>query len=456
MSLPLEEGSGQDAPPPALAARIYKVGELADSLRGLLEGALPSVWVQGEVSNFRNPAGHWYFTLKDESAQIPCVMFKGRNVAVRPQPRDGDAVLLRGQVSFYAPQGRAQLIVADLEAAGEGALLRAFEDLKKKLAAEGLFDLERKRALPPVPRGIGIITSPTGAALQDMLSTLRRRYPLGQVYLYPVPVQGEAAVPAIVRALTQLPKLAPVDVILLARGGGSLEDLWAFNDERMARAIVACPVPVVTGVGHETDFTIADFAADLRAPTPTSAAERVSPDVAEWQARLGQIEGALRVFLEDRLGDAGQAVERLRARLDLQHPGRRLQVLQQRLDELGERLAHTVPAGLNWRRQRVDALQMRLRSEHPARQIQLQRLRITAADERLRARLTERLRELQMRLKSHGAVLQSLGPQAVLDRGYSIAATADGRVLRDAATLSAGDAINLTLARGKVSTRVVK
>ena len=456
MSLPLEEGSGQDAPPPAPAARIYKVGELADSLRGLLEGALPSVWVQGEVSNFRNPAGHWYFTLKDESAQIPCVMFKGRNFAVRPQPRDGDAVLLRGQVSFYAPQGRAQLIVAHLEPAGEGALLRAFEDLKKKLAAEGLFDPERKRALPQVPRGIGIITSPTGAALQDMLSTLRRRYPLGQVYLYPVPVQGEAAAPAIVRALTQLPKLAPVDVILLARGGGSLEDLWAFNDERMARAIVACPVPVVTGVGHETDFTIADFAADLRAPTPTSAAERVSPDVAEWQARLGQFEGALREFLEDRQGDARQAVERLRARLDLQHPGRRLQVLQQRLDELGERLAHTVPAGLNWRRQRLDALQMRLRSEHPARQIQLQRLRITAADERLRARLTERLRELQQRVKSHGAVLQSLGPQAVLDRGYAIAATADGRVLRDAATISAGDAINLTLARGKVSTRVVK
>ncbi|MGH8482273.1 MAG: exodeoxyribonuclease VII large subunit, partial [Nevskiaceae bacterium] len=286
---------------------MYSVSEVAEILRGLLEDSLPALRVQGELSNFRNPSGHWYFTLKDSRAQLRCAMFKGQNYLIKPEPKNGDAVVVRGRLTYYGKAGDAQMVVEHLEPVGEGALLRAFEQLKARLAAEGLFDDKLKRPVPEVPRGIGIVTSPTGAALQDILSTLRRRFPLGQVYVYPVPVQGEAATPAVVKALAELPKRAPVDVIVLARGGGSLEDLWCFNHESIARAIRACAVPVVTGIGHEIDFTIADFAADLRAPTPTGAAEHVSPDAAEWREHL----------------------RRLEQRLQHAHPGRRLQQLLQ-------------------------------------------------------------------------------------------------------------------------------
>ncbi|MBI3171698.1 MAG: exodeoxyribonuclease VII large subunit [Hydrocarboniphaga effusa] len=390
---------------------VFSVAELAEILRALLEDSLPGVWVQGEVSNFRNPTGHWYFTLKDASAQLRCVMFKGQNFLVRPTPKNGDAVLLRGRVTFYPKGGDAQIVVEHMEPAGEGALLRAFEELKKKLAAEGLFDEKLKRPIPEQPHGIGVITSPTGAALQDILTTLRRRFPLGSVFVYPVPVQGEAAAPAIARALLELPKRAPADVIILARGGGSLEDLWAFNDERIARAIRACAVPVVTGIGHEVDFTISDFAADLRAPTPTAAAERVSPDQLELRDRLAQFHDMLVRELQAGLGDKRDALHRLQARLEVTHPGRRLQQFTQRLDELNERL---------------------------------------------RLRLSERLREYGQRLQSVSALLQSLGPQAVLARGYAIAQTADGAVLRDSAAVAAGETVSLTLARGRLETQVKK
>jgi exodeoxyribonuclease VII large subunit len=323
--------------------QVYSVSEVAEILKGLLEDSLPALRVQGEVSNFRNPAGHWYFVLKDAQAQLRCAMFKGQNYLIKPEPKNGDAVVARGRLTYYGRGGDAQLVVEHLEPAGEGALLRAFEQLKARLAAEGLFDDKLKRPIPAAPRGIGIITSPTGAALQDILSTLRRRFPLGQVHVYPVPVQGDAAAPAIVRALAELPRRAPVDVILLARGGGSLEDLWCFNDESLARAIRACAVPVVTGIGHEIDFTIADFAADLRAPTPTGAAERASPDAAAWRTHLA------------RLGD----------RLERAHPGRRLQQLTQRLDGLWERLAHGGPARLHRLAERLAGRQQLLDSLNP-------------------------------------------------------------------------------------------
>lgn len=342
-------------------------------------------------------------------------------------------MLVRGQVSFYENRGDLQIIADHLEPAGEGALLRAFEALKKKLAAEGLFDEHLKRPLPEIPRAIGVITSPTGAALQDILTTLRRRFPLGTVYVYPVPVQGEAAAPAIVKALAELPALAAVDVLILARGGGSMEDLWAFNDERIARAIRACRVPVVVGVGHEIDFTIADFAADLRAPTPTGAAERVSPDVAGWLERLRQLDDSLARAQGNRLQQAHESLHRLRARLDVAHPGRRLQHIAQRLDELGERL----------------------RTASPARLAETLRQRLNTGAERLHSRLTERLRDLQHRLRTQAALLQSLGPQAVLERGYAIAQTAGGDVLRDPATVTADERVNLTLARGQLETRVI-
>jgi exodeoxyribonuclease VII large subunit len=336
-------------------------------------------------------------------------------------------------VTFYPRGGDAQLVVEHLEPAGEGALLRAFEQLKAKLLAEGLFDEALKRPIPEVPKGIGIITSPTGAALQDILTTLRRRYPLGSVYLYPVPVQGDAACPSIVRALAELPRLAPVDVIVLARGGGSLEDLWCFNNEALARAIRGCAVPVVTGIGHEVDFTIADFAADLRAPTPTGAAERVSPNLSEWVERLDRLEMSLGALLQDRLQEVDQALRRVQARLDLAHPGRRLQQFTQRLDELGERLAHCGARPLAQRRETLER-----------------------AAERLGVRLRESLRGLGDRLKTQILLLESLNPQAILQRGYAIVRAADGRLLRDTSTLAVGDALEVVLARGGLGAQITE
>jgi exodeoxyribonuclease VII large subunit len=435
---------------------IYSVSELAEILRGLLEDALPGIWVQGEISNFRNPSGHWYFTLKDAGAQVRCAMFKGRNLYVRPVPRDGDAVLVRGTVSFYTARGDLQIIVEQLEPAGEGALLRAFEALKKKLAAEGLFDEALKRPLPKAPRGIGLITSPTGAALQDMLTTLRRRYPVGTVYLSPVPVQGDAATPAIVEALAELPRRAPVDVVLLARGGGSLEDLWAFNDERIARAIRACPVPVVTGIGHETDFTIADFASDLRAPTPTGAAERVSPDVTEWLEQVRRFELQLARAQREHAVDAAQKLQRLKQRLDLAHPGRRLQQFQQRLDELGERLTHAGPQGLARRRESLGHLQLRLRSLDPSMPIARLHERLEVHGQRLRLLLAGRLQALRERIEARESLLNSLGPRAVLERGYAIVQNAAGEVIRDSAQLKPGDTLETALAKGHVQSEVRK
>lgn len=391
--------------------QVYSVSEVAEILKGLLEDSLPALRVQGEVSNFRNPAGHWYFVLKDAQSQLRCAMFKGQNYLIKPEPKNGDAVVARGRLTYYGRGGDAQLVVEHLEPAGEGALLRAFEQLKARLAAEGLFDEKLKRPIPAAPRGIGIITSPTGAALQDILSTLRRRFPLGQAYVYPVPVQGDAAAPAIVKALAELPGRAPVDVILLARGGGSLEDLYCFNHESIARAIRACAVPVVTGIGHEIDFTIADFAADLRAPTPTGAAERVSPDVAEWRERLARMGDELVGAMRQQLDGGLEAVRQRAERLERAHPGRRLQQVTQRLDGLWERLAHGGPA---------------------------------------------RLRLLADRLAGRQQLLNSLNPRAILERGYAIARKADGRVVLDPAELAQGEALELMLARGNVGTRVVK
>lgn len=392
--------------------RVYKVAELVRTLGGLIEESLPAVWIEGELSGFKAyPSGHWYFTLKDADAQLRCVMFKSRNYLIKPLPKDGDHVLLRGKVGVYQARGELQLVAEHLEPAGEGALLRAFEQLKARLAAEGLFDEKLKRPIPEIPKGIGIITSPKAAALQDVLTTLKRRFPLGTTYFYPVPVQGDSACPAVVRALEELPRLAPVDVILLVRGGGSLEDLWCFNHESIARAIRACKVPVVTGIGHEIDFTISDFAADLRAPTPTGAAERVSPDVGEWREQLQRLGEHLADALETRVTIARNALAHREARLALVHPGRRLQQFTQRLDELGERLAHWGPA-----------------------------------------MVTRRIKDLTQL----GQLLQSLGPRAILERGYAIVQTADGAVLRDAAAATAGAELEITLSRGRIGAKVTE
>ena len=437
------------------ARTIYQVSELSEILRGLLENSLPRIWVQGEISNFSRPAsGHWYFTLKDNRAQIRCAMFKNANFHIRPQPRDGDSVVVRGQVTLYPARGDLQLICEHLEPAGEGALLRAFEQLKARLAAEGLFDEKLKRPIPRVPRAIGVITSATGAAVQDILTTLSRRFPLGQVYLYPVPVQGAEAAPAIVRALRELPGMVPVDVILLARGGGSLEDLWAFNEEAVARAIRACTVPVVSGVGHEIDFTIADFDADLRAPTPTAAAELASPNIVEWAQQVQALADNLTEAFFHALAERLALTERTAARLQVLHPGRRLNEAAQRLDDLSERLLQAQRNHAVQTRTRARYMLERLLAIQPASGIRVARERLEGLDRRLHGAGELRLQVLDARLGRAESLLRSLSPQAVLDRGYAIARTADGRAVMNANTLHPGAALEVMLARGRVETEV--
>ena len=412
--------------------QVFQVSELAEVLRGLLEDSLPRLWVQGEISNFAKPAsGHWYFTLKDGGAQMRCTMFRNANFGIRPIPKDGDQVLIRGQVTLYAARGDLQLSCEHLEPAGEGALLAAFERLKKKLAAEGLFNAELKRPLPALPRHIGVITSATGAAIQDIRATLARRWPLATLWLLQVPVQGLEAPPAIVKALRDFPERAPVDVIILARGGGSLEDLLAFNDEAVVRAVRACTKPVITGVGHEVDYTLVDFASDLRAATPTAAAEQVAPDIADWRQHLDELAVQLLGACEDTLTARDERVQQLLARLHTLHPGRRLQERAQRLDELGERLAHLSSQLTARRQQALAPLQARL---------QLGAARLLLAPRAHLANLDARL--------------AALSPTAVLARGYAIATTIDGRIATQATALAPGSVLNVRLAQGTTVTVV--
>lgn len=447
--------------PPTAASRtdnraIYSVSELVGQLRSLLEHSLPNIQVQGEISNFAGPAsGHWYFTLKDAKAQLRCVMFKGDNLRVRPQPGNGDEVLVRGRISVYPARGEMQMYCNEMEAAGIGALLRAFEALKKKLLAEGLFDEARKQPLPALPRRIGIITSGSGAALHDMQTTLRRRWPLARVYLWPVPVQGEAAAPAIVEALKSLPGRVSLDLILLGRGGGSLEDLWAFNTESVARAIDGCPVPVISGVGHETDTTIADFVADQRAATPTAAAELATPDRAEWLQQITQIQRRLQDGTRARLNRRRQELTGLEQRLRLQHPERRLRDRAQRLDDLDMRLRSVMSRQLQGQRQRLIGIQRHLGSVNPAQRIVLFRHRLTSTWNRLDQQMQQHLALPRQRLEQTSTLLRSLSPQNVLDRGYALVSDEAGHIVRDASGLAAGQHIDIRLSRGRAKAAVV-
>jgi exodeoxyribonuclease VII large subunit len=348
-------------------ADIYSVTRLNREVRLLLEAGIAVVWIEAEVSNFARPAsGHWYFSLKDQAAQVRCAMWKARNQLAGFTPREGQQVLARGRVSLYEPRGDYQLLVEYLEEAGLGALKRAFEELKARLAAEGLFAAEKKRSLPAAPRRIGLITSPTGAALRDMLHVLARRFPASEVLIYPVPVQGAAAAPAIVAALELAALRGECDVLILARGGGSLEDLWAFNDEQLARAIARSPIPVVTGIGHEVDFTIADFAADVRAPTPTAAAQLVVPDRRQWLERLGQLRQRFAAAMRRQLEDERARLAAAQSRLRLAHPGTRLIQHGQRLDELEQRLARATTRLLERVSERLHRLGTQVLARSPA------------------------------------------------------------------------------------------
>jgi exodeoxyribonuclease VII large subunit len=363
---------------------VFTVARLNREVRILLERGLGVVWVEGELSNFSQPAsGHWYFSLKDREAQVRCAMFRLKNATLGFTPKTGQQVLVRGRISLYEPRGEYQLIVEHLEEAGVGALKREFERLKVKLAAEGLFALERKRSLPRFPRRIGVVTSPSGAAIRDILHILARRFPPAAVLIYPTPVQGAVAVPSIVQALRIASARAECDVLIVARGGGSLEDLWSFNDERVARAICASSIPVVSGIGHEIDFTIADFVADARAPTPSGAAELVVPDRNACLEALARTAERMTACMRRELRSVTTRLDGALLRFKLVHPGVRLAQQAQKLDELEQRLAGAVARELRRITTRVGSTTQRLSLAHPGLRLAQQVRRLDDLEQRL-------------------------------------------------------------------------
>jgi exodeoxyribonuclease VII large subunit len=442
--------------PPSRERDVYSVSRLNKEVRLLLESGLPMLWLEGELSNFAAPAsGHWYFSLKDSTAQVRCAMWRQKNSLMRFRPKDGMAVLVRARVGLYEPRGEYQLLVEHLEEAGEGALKREFEKLKAKLAAEGLFAAERKRDLPAVPRRIGVVTSPTGAAIHDILRVLRARFPVAAVLLYPTAVQGAAAVPEIVRAIESASRRSECDVLIVARGGGSLEDLWCFNDERVARAIANCRVPTISGVGHEVDVTIADFVADVRAPTPSAAALAATPDKATWLESLALMHlrfgGAMGRYLRAQLLSLGGLTQRMQ----LSHPGARLQQHAQRLDDLEQRLRLALRAGVMGKRQRLDTLSTRLWRENPRHRLEALRAQAATLRQRLATAMGTTLGALEQRLALGSRTLDAVSPLATLGRGFAVVhRVADGALLRDAAQAPVGTEIEARLSKGRLRATV--
>ena len=434
---------------------IFTISQLNAQARMLLERGLGSVWLEGEISNLARPAsGHWYFSLKDESAQVRCAMFRSRSMLVRFPVKDGARVLARGRVSLYEARGEFQVVVEHLEEAGEGALRRRFEELKKKLLAEGLFEAEQKQPLPTLPRRVGVITSPTGAALRDILHILKRRFPAVPVLIYPVAVQGEAAPREIVQALQVADARRDCDVLILARGGGSLEDLMAFNDESVARAIYACGIPVISGVGHETDVTIADFVADERAPTPSGAAERAVPDSAQYLRALSALERGLAQSIRRKLLSLRQSLAHSERALGHLSPRARLLQHAQRLDELEQRLQRAVSARLERARVRLANAEALLGRSSPVRRLAPLKQRIEAAQRRVPVAMQRRLQAARERFERSLRTLNAVSPLATLDRGYAIVTDDGSHVVTDASSLMPGSSIEARLARGSVRATV--
>ena len=436
-------------------ANVLTPSQLNALARSLLEDAFPVVQVKGEICNLARPAsGHVYLTLKDARAQVRCALFKPKSQWLRFEPRNGLQVLARGRLTLYEARGDYQLILDSLEEAGEGALRRAFEELKAKLQAEGLFDEARKRRLPAYPRRLGIITSPSGAAVRDVLSVLARRFPLVEAEVMPVPVQGDTAAAKIRDMLERAGAGGRHDVLVLARGGGSLEDLWAFNDEALARAIAASPVPVVSAVGHETDFTLADFAADVRAPTPSVAAELLVPNAVDVGTRVRGLHQRLDALHLQRMRDRMQRADRASLRLQALAPQARLRALGERQQQALRRLHaawHAQDAALRARLRHADAV---LRATRPERRLATLQARLEALRPRPQAAVARRLQADALRLRGLARSLEAISPLSTIARGYAILQHEDGRVVRATRDATPGDRLSARVSDGQLQVRV--
>ncbi len=435
----------------SLLREVYTVSRLNRTAKQVLESGFPGVvWVEGEISNLSRPAsGHAYFSLKDDQSQVRCAFFRAQQRRLTLTLQDGLHVIVKARVSLYEGRGEFQLIVEYLEEAGEGVLQRALEALKRRLHQEGLFDVSHKRPLPRLPKRIGLITSSSGAVVHDIITTLRRRFPAIPVLLYPVPVQGEGAAARIADAITVANTRKECDALILARGGGTLEDLWAFNEEAVARAIFDCEIPLVCGVGHETDVTIADLVADVRAPTPTAAAELLSPNGEEWLGYFCYHETRLVRLAQDKIRNRQQQLDWLTSRLV--HPKQRIERLFDYLFNLERRLRLLTSTGLHARSAALAALVSRIHQRSPQAQIQNLSLRCQHLAERMTVSMQHALAQRRQRLQALALALQSLSPLATLERGYAIVQRPDtGAVVRDASDVTPGERVDARLARGQL------
>lgn len=437
---------------------ILTVSQLNNEVGQLLAQGFPALWVEGEISNFvRAASGHLYFSLKDAGAQVRCAMFRNRAMYMQLAPRNGLKIMVRGKVGLYEPRGEYQFIIEHMEDAGIGALQRQFEELKRKLQAQGLFAGEHKKPLPAFPRCIGVITSPTGAAVRDILNVLKRRCPQIPVLVFPVLVQGEGSKEQIVNAIRQADREQRCDVLILARGGGSIEDLWSFNEEIVAQAVYACQTPIISGVGHEIDFTIADFVADIRAPTPSAAAELVSPDMTAHQTHLQRLFQQLQRNQLRKIQLASEHLLRLQQRLGNQRPTNRLQQKAQRLDELDMRLRAALARSLQQRSARLENLHARLQTQSPVRRIRQQQEQLARLRQQLALRINQQLEKARNRLQMQAGQLQALSPLATLERGYSIVRNAEtAQLVRSTASLRLGQTVATELLDGSFESIVTR
>lgn len=434
---------------------IYTVSRLNQTVRLLLEQEIGQVWISGEISNFTQPAsGHWYFTLKDNTAQVRCAMFRNSNRRVTFRPQHGQQVLVRASITLYEPRGDYQIIVESMQPAGEGLLQQKYEQLKAALSAEGLFDQQYKQPLPSPAHCVGVITSKTGAALHDILHVLKRRDPSLPVVIYPTAVQGDDAPGQIVRAIALANARQECDVLIVGRGGGSLEDLWSFNDERVARAIFASRIPVVSAVGHETDVTIADFVADLRAPTPSAAAEMVSRNQLELLRQLQNGQQRLEMAMDYFLANRTRRFTQLHHRLQQQHPQLRLARQQTVLERLRQRMNVAVDSQLKRAVQRQQRATQRLNQHTPQPRIYRAQTRIQQLEYRLAENLRARLSSTRERFGNAVTHLEAVSPLSTLARGYSVTTATDGKVLKQTKQVKAGDVLTTRLSDGWVESEV--
>ncbi len=412
------------------------------------------LWIEGELSNFSRPAsGHFYFSLKDSRAQLRCAMFKGRNRYLDFEPENGQQVLVRGKLGVYEARGDFQLIVEHMEPAGAGLLQKKFDEIRQKLQAEGLFDNERKLPLPAWPDTIGVITSPTGAAIRDILQVLKRRYPRARVIVYPTLVQGAVAAKPICQAIEQAIARSECDVLILSRGGGSLEDLWAFNEEIVARRISDCPIPLIAGIGHEIDFTIADMVADQRAPTPSAAAELCTPDSQAANRQVLALITRLQRAQQQRITPAKSLINQLRARLQSRHPSQVVTQQIQRTDELEARLQKAIFSVRDRQRLRLGAAVPKLYLRSPSRLIEQGQSRINTLKQQMEAVIHRNMADASGRLTSVSRALHTVSPLATLSRGYSVIRK-DQKIVTDARKFSPGDTVDAQMAKGRIVAKI--